>query len=80
MIIGLNKMYKTTDFKVITNFCMETTDGKVMTIRDDGKYNIYFITNDGDKIVFAEEVETNEMCKLLDIINDLVPEYKEIYD
>jgi len=73
-------MYKTTDFKVITDFCMKTTDGKVMTIRDNGKYRIFFITNEGDEIVIAEEVETNEMCKLLDIINDLVPEYKEIYD
>jgi hypothetical protein len=59
---------------------MKTTDGKVMTIRDDGKYRIFFITNDGDEIVMAEEVETNEMYKLLEIINDLVPEYKEIYD
>ena len=72
--------YTTRDFTVETPFSMKTTDGKVMTIRDDGKYTIYFITNEGDRIVFAEEVETNEMCKLLDIINDLVPEYKEIYD
>lgn len=73
-------MYNTHDFKVITNFCMKSTDGKVMTVRDDGKYRIFFITNEGDEILIAEEVETNEMCKLLDIINDLVPEYKEIYD
>jgi predicted butyrate kinase (DUF1464 family) len=59
---------------------MKTTDGKVMTIRDDGKYRIFFITDEGDEILIAQEVETNEMCKLLDIINDLVPEYKEIYD
>lgn len=73
-------MYKTTDFKLITDFCMKTTDGKVMTVRKDGKYRIFFITNEGDEILIAEEVETNEMCTLLDIINDLVPEYKEIYD
>jgi hypothetical protein len=73
-------MYKANDFKLITDFSMLSTDGKVMTIRDGGKYTLYFITNEGDRIVFAEEVETNEFCKLLDIINDLVPEYKEIYD
>ncbi len=73
-------MYNTKDFKLINDFCMKTTDGKVMTVRNDGKYRIFFITNDGYEVLFAEEVETNELLKLLDIINDLVPEYKEIYD
>jgi hypothetical protein len=72
--------YTTKDFKLITDTCMKTTDGKVMTVRDDGKYRIFFITNEGDEILIAEQVETNEFCKLIEIINDLVPEYKEIYD
>ncbi len=72
--------YTTKDFKLITDTCMKTIDGKVMTVRDDGKYRIFFITDEGDEILIAEQVETNEFCKLIEIINDLVPEYKEIYD
>jgi hypothetical protein len=75
----MNK-YTATDFIVETSFSMKSTDGKVVTIRDANMYNIYYITNEGDHIKFAENIETMEFCKLLDIINDLVPEYKEIYD
>jgi hypothetical protein len=72
--------YRANDFKLVTDFSMLSTDGKVMTVRDDNKYYLYFITNEGERIMFGEQIETNEFCKLLDIINDLVPEYKEIYD
>ena len=72
--------YTTTDFKLVNDFTMLSIDGKVMTMRNDNKYNIYYITNEGDKILFGEEIETDGFCKLIDIINDLVPEYKGIYD
>ena len=73
-------MYKTTDFIADTSFSMTSKDGKVLAVRANGSYNIYYHTNEDDYILFAENIETLEFCPLLDIINDLVPEYKQIYD